>query len=239
MKLYFNGDSHTIGSELPPNSGFAFKLAKLLNATEVENLAVGGNSNDRIIMTTRESIRKWHTEGGRPDLVIIGFSQFLRMDWYWRGEYMTAPSDLLESQECSVADANRFRYHEKIVKQSGARSFMARYFHERIYNLHIELESYAIPHLFFSAVESFQSAIFKDIHKYLTTDYLNTGAPTALHEYDWNNCFYKPYGYNSSFLEWGRDYGYKSTELFHLEESAHTEFAKLLHLYIQDNYSLS
>ena len=116
---------------------------------------------------------------------------------------------------------------------------MARYFHERIYNLHIELESYGIPHLFFSAVEGFQSAIFQDIYKYLTPDYLNTGAPVTLHEYDWKKSYFKPYGYNSSFLEWGRDLGYSITERLHLEEKAHTEFAKLLKFYIDENYSLT
>jgi hypothetical protein len=239
MRIYFNGDSHTFGSELPVGTGFAYKLANLLNAEIMDNKAIGGYGNDRIMRTTQDSLREWIASGNRPDLVIIGWSEFLRMDWFWDGEYLTAPCDLLEPKTCLDADTNRFNYLTKIVKQSGARPFMARYFHERIYNFHQELDSWGIPHLFFSAVESFQSAIYTDIHKYLTMEYINTGDPTNLYHYNWKESYYKPYGNDSSFLEWGISNGFKITQKKHLEEKAHDEFALLLKSHIEENFAIS
>ena len=239
MKIYYAGDSHTFGSELPVNTGFAYKLTKLLDAEMMDNTAVGGYGNDKIMRTCQESLREWLNTGNRPNLVIIGWSEFLRMDWFWHGEHMTAPCDKLEPDTCLEADTNRFKYLEKIVKQPAANAFMARYFHERIYNFHQELDSWGIPHLFFSAVESFQSAIYNDIHKYLNLEYINTGYPTNLFQYKWNNSYYKPYGNDSSFLEWGISNGYKVTAKKHLEEKAHDEFALLLKSHIQEHFRFS
>lgn len=104
-----------------------------------------------------------------------------------------------------------------------------RYQHNQIYNLHCRLEHLKIPHLFFNAVHSFYTLPNNYVYKRLLSaeDYeIEFG--NAIPELDWNDSFWLPYSTIGSFLEWGKENGYKITPLFHLEAKAHHSFAELL-----------
>ena len=240
MKIYFNGDSHTSGSELKPNQAYSYQLANLLDAEIIGNPAIGGASNDRILRTTERDIQKWIETGERPDLVVIGWSEFVRFDWFISGDYKTVNSEELPYQDCLAIDTNRHRYIQQIMAQPAAISFYTRLYHDKIYNLHQHLDYLAIPHLFFSAVIGFKPSLFNDLHKHISMETMSTGDPVNLFEYRWNNSYLNPYtNKDSSFLEWGTNKGYKVTEHFHLEADAHTEYATILKSHLLGNSIIS
>lgn len=239
MKIYFNGDSHTSGSELEPNQGYAYKLAELLNADIIGNPAIGGASNDRILRTTEHDIEKWIQTGDRPDLVIIGWSEYRRFDWYHKGSYKTVNSEELPPIECKSVYKSRHTYINEIMTQPAAISFYTRLYHDKIYNLHQHLSYIGIPHLFFNAVDSFKTSLFSGIHNHFNLETLASGLPLTLFEYDWNNTFYYPYVNESSFREWGITNNYHVTPHRHLEAKAHTHYATILKDYLLENSIIS
>ena len=239
MKIYFNGDSHTSGSELNPGESYSYKLSRLLDAEIVGNPAIGGASNDRILRTTERDIQRWLETGKKPDLVVIGWSEFRRFDWFHKGEYKSVGSEELNNEVCASMNLNRLKYTQDILAQPSAISFYTRLHHDKIFNLHKHLEYIGVPHLFFSAVESFKTGLFYKIHECINLETLAKGDPVNLIEYEWDHSYYHPYLNKSSFLEWGLDNGYKATKHFHLEADAHTEYATILKDYLLEKSIIS
>jgi len=239
MKIYFNGDSHTCGSELIQGEGYSYKLAELLNADIMDNPAIGGASNDRILRTTERDLYRWIETGDKPDLVVIGWSEFRRFDWFHEGQYKSVRSEELDTDTCNDINPERLEYTRFVLGQTAAISFYTRLYHDKFYNLHEHLSYHKIPHLFFSAVESLKTSLLNHIEECVTQRELDTGKPTHLYEYDWNGSYYHPYLNQSSFLEWGINQGYKATYFNHLEASAHTEYATILKDYLLENSIIS
>lgn len=84
MLIYFNGDSNVAGAELddPDNESMAAVISQHFNADRVVD-ALNGASNDRIYDTTLRYIEN----NAAPDLVIIGWSEHWREQWYLDGEF--------------------------------------------------------------------------------------------------------------------------------------------------------
>lgn len=233
MKIYFNGDSHTCGSELrdPENNAYANIIAKKLNATIVGNPAVGGAGNDRILRLTNQYLDECEKTQEFPDLVIIGWSETQRFDWFYDGQYRTYGSweDGLSRETAQTIDSDRAKFHDEFLTDHFSLIGIMRYQHNQMYNLHLRLEHLKIPHLFFNAVQSFHELPSNLVYKKLLSaaDYEKEfSAPVPI--LDWNDSFWLPYSTIGSFLAWGRENKYQVTPLFHLEAKAHHAFAELL-----------
>jgi hypothetical protein len=225
MKIFFNGDSHTQGSELyfARQDAYPYKLAKLFDAEIVGNPALGGASNDRIIRTTEEFLRN----NEHPDLIVIGWSEPNRSDWFVNGKYESMYSeDFPPTQSHKVNDARAKYFISQAWRHHSIEYVMTQYYHEKIFNLHQQLEYLKIPHLFFNAVNSFNSLI--EWHKPFARDQYE------FFKHEWNEVFWNPYEEVGSFLEWGKHNGYEVTPYHHLKEPAHEDFAKVLHDYIKE-----
>jgi hypothetical protein len=241
MRIYFNGDSHTIGSELvnPKENAYAYVLTKKLNAVMVDNPSVGGAGNDRILRLTNNYLDD--CEAGKdklPDLVIIGWSEVCRFDWFHDNAYRTYGSyeDGLSTESAKNTYSTRAKFHEKFLTNDLSSIGIARYQHNQMYNLHCRLDYLKVPHLFFNAVESFYELFDRPVYKTMLNPmtYENEFNKNRLVELSWNNAFWKPYDLDGSFLAWGRNNNYSITELKHLEAKAHHHFSDVLIHYMRE-----
>lgn len=231
MKIFFNGDSHTSGSELyyPTQDAYSYKLAKMLGADEVINPAIGGASNDRILRTTEQYLRECEVNNDYPDFIVIGWTEPSRTDWFVNGKYHSTFSQELTPDETNEIDRERAIYHSGIWGQPEIRNIMAKYYHDKIYDLHKRLEFLNIPHLFFMGVCSFDFDTSPE--RFPDSPIYNN----FMINYDWSNCFWKPYEKAGSFMEWGRTNNYEITPHHHLKEQGHNDFAHILYDYIIKN----
>jgi hypothetical protein len=229
MKIFFNGDSHTSGSELyfPTQDAYPYQLAKLLDGEIVGNPAVGGASNDRILRTTEEYLRDCERTNEYPDLIVIGWSEPTRLDWFVNGKYESLYSEDFPPVESHKVNDTRATHFSQDWRHTSIEYVMTQYHHEKIFNLHQHLEYLKIPHLFFNAVNSFNTLIEKnkpfagDLHNY------------EFFKHEWNDCFWNPYeDEDGSFRTWGLKKGYAETKWYHLSEDAHADFAQTLYQYI-------
>lgn len=223
MKIFVNGDSHTCGSELyfPKQNGYAYQLAKLLRGEIVANPAIGGASNDRIERTTIDFLNECN--GDYPDLIVMGWSDFTRTDWFHNGKFTTYYSEDITPDVAIELDPTRVEYERNYLNNREAYIVLSRYFQSRIYNFHCYLEHLNIPHLFFMGVNGLGDFIHDE--------------DGGVHQFDWNNCFWNPYEPmpNNSFLSWGVSKGYEKTKWLHLSEEAHEEFARVLHNHLLEH----
>ena len=228
MLIYFNGDSNTAGTELeyPEQQGFAAKLSSKFNAA-FTNDAIAGASNDTICRTTREYLNSFLRT---PDLIVIGWSDSAREEWFYNGKYY--PVNSLGVEVPSFADETLYQYWSS---NQGAdevyRSQLSKYWNSRIYQFHLELEHLGIPHLFFNAIESlnYREAFIK---RY----YVDYGKESVLH-FDWKNTFIRPYDVDFSMIQYLGEQGHNQITpgWFHYGESAQDDWATLLYDYIQAN----
>lgn len=231
MKIFFNGDSHTSGSELyyPTQDAYSYKLAKMLGADQVVNVAIGGASNDRILRTTEQYLKECEVNNDYPDFIVIGWTESCRNDWYIDGSYYSTFSQELVPDETYKINEERAKYHWETWRQPENRNIMAKYYNDRIFDFHKHLEFLKIPHLFFLGVCSFDYEISK-IRFPHSPDYDN-----YVFQYDWDGCFWKPYEVDGSFMDWGRANDYEITPYNHLKEQGHHDFAHILYDYINEN----
>ena len=83
MHILFNGDSNMSGEELTNRDQcMASVIAGHFDAA-VTNLAVSGASNDLIYNSTLEYLKT----NPAPDLVVIGWTEHGREQWYFDGEF--------------------------------------------------------------------------------------------------------------------------------------------------------
>lgn len=235
MKIFFNGDSHTCGSEVhdPLINTYSYQLARKLKATQVINPSVGGASNDRILRTTEKYLAECERNNSYPDLIVIAWSEFTRQDWYLDGAYRSLTPDdgipivvYLPELEIDTDDEKkkaRFKYAKTLFQPDIVKDYIARYFQERIYNLHCELNHKKIPHLFFNAHISFN--FFCNMQE--------------LYQHDWQDRFWKPYETYGCFREYFTSIGYEETPYHHHGIAAHTKFADMLYDYIMEHNLLS
>lgn len=254
MKIFFNGDSHTSGSELknPDVDTYCHVLTKLLGGTLMSNPSIGGGSNDRILRTTEKFLYDCDNKKEYPDFVVIGWTETTRMDWFYNGRYRSLNSDDgLDPKTASSVNQERYSYSLRCISHDAGQPWIVRYQHEKMYNLHLELEYRKIPHLFFNGVKSFPQALHASrpgndkLEERIIIDSYNYyfirsfGTLLDIKKYDWNNSFWKPYDIDGCFLQWGLNKGYQPTEWNHHGVEAHYDFANLLFQHIKDTNLLS
>jgi hypothetical protein len=206
MFIYFNGDSNMAGEELEDRSkGMAGVMAKAYGA-EYVNQAVSGASNDRIYNTTLDYLEK----NPRPDLMIIGWTEHGREQWYFNGE-------MHEINQLNVGNRipDQFRrrqqfWLEHIRRNPEWHSIMGYYWHNKIYNLHTMLQEKEIPHLFFNIFFHFRH----DEKQHL----------------NWNGCYHRPYAEGSTYINWCHRQGFSEITpgWQHYDETAHQGWAQVL-----------
>lgn len=226
MILYVNGDSHTAAAEAVNPHAFAeddSNLQYLGRLPHPDNLAVSwgrmlsGNvkavfhcdaesaaSNDRIIRTTRAWLEKNKKEWYRT-LVIIQWSTWEREEWLCQGTYYQVngsgidqvPSDLQEKYKHYVMSID---WQEKTAQA-----------HEKIWQLHQELEQHKIPHLFFNGNNHF-------------------GEIGKAQRKNWGNNYLGPYDPNQTYDAVLKNNGHKTVApgSYHYGRNAHRYWASYL-----------
>lgn len=227
MMLYINGDSNAAGAEAangcafanddntyhsmgrrphPSNEKVSFGavLAQKLGWTRFNDSESAG-SNDRIIRTTREYL-KTH----RPDAVLIGWTTWEREEWYHDGQWWQVNC----SGRDSVPKELRDRYRDWIIAQSQRIHECEMMWHDRIWELHQELDGDGIPHLFFNCYSHFHWI-----------------KSNSFPRYDWKDSYISPYDKSGTYFEWLINQGCQpaSPGSYHFGKDAHKKWAEFLY----------
>ena len=222
LQLLVNGDSNMCGEELEDRSlGIGSQVAQILGA-EVNNLSLSGSSNDRIYNSTIEYI----SGQPRPDLVVIGWSEMCRVQWflddvYRTGEFVEINNLGVGRREYPAEYARRLERWHEVSNNLEFRTHLSYYWHERIYNLHKLLQNRSIPHVFFHAFHDFK------IHH--TEDQL-----------DWSDCFMAPYSWDDTYIHWAERSGYQEITpgWYHFEPAAQRHWAELVVEHVRKHHIL-
>ena len=227
MNIYFNGDSYVEGSELddPTTQSFASKLSAKLGATFI-NQAEGGSSNSLILRKVHEYLYECKKSTVFPDLVVIGWSEPMREDWFFHSTYHsvagTGPRvetfDLLGYQYWARHMNDSFQYLHQ----------MSKFYNRAIHNLHCELTYLKIPHVFFNAIVPLNTA---EIHN---PDSLQDDPLLKL---SWGDNFFYPYDQViMTWRGWALAHNYQEVTpgKFHFKEDCHEAWSDVIYNYIKE-----
>lgn len=230
MILYVNGDSNSAGAEAvnsfcfaeddplyyglgrqphPDNERVSYgcELANMLYAI-LHCDAESASSNDRIIRTTYEHLVgvQGMFNGNKPDLIVIGWSTWEREEWwdpgtnrYWQVNAGGIGHDW--------PDKIKSRYPEYIANLDIQKSMLR--IHDKIFELHQDLDKKGINHLFFNCFEPFSN----------------------LPEFDWGASYLEPYNSEYTYYNWLKAKGFKTVnpESYHFGPDAHRAWAEFLY----------
>jgi hypothetical protein len=208
MKLYVNGDSHSMGHDAGgPNFSYGRYIADALGWDLVCD-AVSACSNPSIIRRTVDHLER----GENPDFIIIGWSSWERETWWaknGRPYHVTSsgldtlPEDLHERYKKWVIESNEDYFQQQKESLN----------HELIWAQHQRLVRLGIPHLFFNCYSHF---FYTDVYK----------KP----KYPWGDSYVDPYNQNMTYYYWLEQQGYKPSnpEYFHYGADAHKAWADFL-----------
>lgn len=206
MKILFNGDSNVAGEELIDRlKSMAGVIANHYSA-ESTNLALSGASNDRIYDTTLQYLNT----NSSPDLVVIGWSEHGREQWYHNGQFHEV-NNLGVGASLPDQLKRRFQFWKQYIQKDEAWfRVMNIYWHNKIYNLHTILTEKNIPHLFFNAFHAFYHQENQQL--------------------DWQGQFFCPYHQNRCYVNWCVEHGFEEITpgWQHFNEDAHRRWGELL-----------
>ena len=233
MILYVNGCSHTAAAEAVVSDCFAVddgkagidrrphpKNLEASYATIVANElgaklvcdAQSGGSNSRILRTTREWIQN-NSDKLVDTVIVLQWTTWEREEWLHNGTWYQVNASGVDW----VPEELKQRYKEYIVDIDwGIKTQQA---HEDIWQLHQELLSKKIRHLFFSG-----HSTFSDIYN----------------RYDWGRYYMDPYIRESSYHNWLAQNGgvYANAKSYHFDAKSHRLWAQYLLQYIHTNQIL-
>ena len=244
MIVYVNGDSNSAGAEAvntfafaeddpmywrlgrqphPDNlqASYGCDIANQLGAI-LDCDAESASSNDRIMRTTEA-----YLEHNKPDLIIIGWSTWEREEWLHDGIYYQVTASGQDSVPAVFAE----RYRDYVLQQDSiTKEAKMLAWHNRIFQLHQELEDRNIPHVFFNCYSDF-GAIKRN---QITTH--NVPTPNHVDCYDWGNSYVGPYDQKMAYYYWLESSGFKTVKpkSYHFGADAHRAWAEFLYQnYIQ------
>jgi len=233
MILYVNGDSHTAGAEAVNPHAFAEddgNLAHLGRLPHPDNLAVSwgkqvglalrasfhcdaesASSNARILRTTRQ----WISGPGKhhPDqLIIIQWSTWEREEWLHNKIYYQVGA----SGTDHVPPALQEKYRHFVINTDW--DLKTQQAHDEIWQLHQELETQGIPHIFFNGNNDFSKI-----------------APN--HRKDWGASYLGPYDPSQTYDAQIRAQGIQTVMpgSWHFGRDGHAVFARKMLEYIIKN----
>jgi len=239
MIVYVNGDSNSAGAEAVNRYAFAeddplyWALGRRPHpdnerasyGCEIANklLAVlhcdaeSASSNERIMRTTNDYLKD-----NRPDLVIIGWSTWEREEWLHNGTYYQVTASGCDSVPAELAD----RYKQYVIDQDSiTKEAKMLVWHDRIFQLHQDLEARKIPHVFFNCYSDF-GAIKRG---HITTH--NVPSPGRVDCHDWANSYVGPYDQSMAYYYWLEKAGFKTVAptSYHFGADAHCAWAEFLY----------
>ena len=202
MILYVNGDSHSAGYEAGGiEHSYGKHLADKLNA-ELICHAKPGCSNDRIIRITKEYLKN-----NTPNLIIIGWTTWEREEWLHNEKYYCVNS----SGHSRLPADLQPKYKEWVLSKDHNSINDERLAHQKIWDLHQELKTKKIPHIFFNCYLNFTNIVlFNDP------------------QFDWGDNYLDPYTKDSPYWHYLTKQGYKSNQHLHFGEDAHQAWANHL-----------
>jgi len=217
MIIYFNGDSNVSGAELdrPDLHSMAACLGRKLGA-HIVNHAIDGASNDRVYDTTMEFLKSFYNT---PNLVIIGWTEFLRMQWFFDSRFYEINNIGVGNQIPPLKQARYDEWKQNVAHDGTYHHYMGRYWHNKIYNMHCLLDHYNIPHLFFNVFNNFD-------------------LPPQEAKVDWGNSFLEPYTDKLIYTKWCAEQGYPEITpgKHHYTPDAHEAWAELMYQHLVTQY---
>lgn len=230
MILYVNGDSHTAAAEAVNSYAFAEddpKLEYLRRLPHPDNLAVSWGrllsenlkavfhcdaesaaSNDRIMRTTRQWMQD-HAKDLNRTLMIIQWSTWEREEWLHQGTYYQVNASGIDD----VPEDLRTRYKEFIANVDW--NTKTTFWHQKIWELHQELESMNVPHVFFNGDSDFSKVSDRQ---------------------DWGSSYVGPYDPKQTFSAMLKQkYDTVAPNSYHFGQAAHRFFARFMLKYCIDN----
>ena len=233
MILFVNGDSHAAAAEAvnphafaeddpryfymgraphPDNLqvSWARRLADTLKTT-LDCQAESASSNQRIIRTSREWLEKNKSYPGEI-LMIIQWSTWERQEWLIDGRYYQVTASGIDD----VPESHQDRYRQYVIdvdwRQVTARA------HQEIWQLHQELESQNIRHVFFNGNNDFAKIPESD-------------------RQDWGVSYISPYDPAMTYDQWLRNNGFDtvSAKSWHFGREAHAAWGRFVLQYIIQN----
>lgn len=236
MILYVNGDSHTAAAEAavphgwacddgdpmiqalgkrphPENDkvSFGYRLSNDLGWGYI-NDSQSGASNDRIVRTTQKFLSEY--EGPESELfVLIQWTTWEREEWLIAGEYYQVNA----SGSDAVPESHQQIYKQWIVDIDW-RAKVEKW-HDRIWQIHLDLKRRNIRHLFFNADMSFCGLLRHDQYQ------------------DWAQCYIDPYSESGTYQKILKKNGFlcRPPHNYHFGIDAHCFWSKYLLQYIVDN----
>lgn len=214
------------GGELDdPADGMSVSLYRRLvpadfHCYQLNNLAENGASNDLIYDTTMRYLE--NPNNPRPDLVVIGWSQFNRIQWYlvdrWNKGAFWEINKLGVGIPVPEEYQNRYQHWKDHVEQGGHWHLVqSAYWHNKIFNLHSMLDHMRIPHLFFNAFDPFVTHHDQ-------------------YHLDWQGCFMGPYEDTYIYTRWCEREGYQEITpgWQHYNADAHDRWASIMYDYMKN-----
>ena len=229
MKLYINGCSHTAAAEAVHPAAFAEddgKYRHMGRKPHPDNMAVSwatvlanklgyelvcdaesAASNDRILRTTTDYISHHNIH---DTLVVIQWTTWEREEWLHEGTWYQVNASGVDMVPRELEQ----RYKEYIVNVDWNQKTQEA--HDKIWELHLELEDLSIPHVFFNG-----HSTFSDIQN----------------RQDWSTSYLDPYDRNQSYNAVLRNNGfeYKNPQSYHFGADAHSFWADFMLQYLQRN----
>ena len=230
MNLYINGCSHTAAAEAVHPAAFAeddWDFLHLGRKPHPKNLEVSyatlladklgyiltcdaesAASNDRILRTTTDYVSHHSVH---DTLVIIQWTTWEREEWLHEGTWYQVNA----SGQDMVPKELEQRYKEYIVGVDWRQKTQEA--HDKIWELHLELEDLEIPHVFFNGNSDFGS--IRDRR-------------------DWGKSYIGPYEPNLTFnnILKNNGFGYVHAESYHFGADAHSFWADYMLQYLNDNH---
>ena len=227
--LFVNGDSHAAGAEAATPHAFAeddqfyhalgrqahpdnarvswgCELANQINAV-LDLAAESASSNARIMRTTREWLDQ-NSDHLSDALIIIGWSTWERQEWV----IDEVTYQITASGDDWLPPDHHDRYRQWIADLDWRAVTCEA--HDRIWQLHLDLESRGVRHLFFNGNNSF----------------------SRIHDTKpWGDCYIKPYEDLGTYDAILRANGYKTVtpKSWHFGADAHCFWANFLLQYIE------
>lgn len=231
MILYVNGDSHAAGAQAVNDYAFAnddFTKVALGRKAHPDNLAVSwganlskmlalalvcdaeaGCSNERILRTTYDYINKINQK--QHTFVAIGWTNWTRTEWF--DEDLNEMIQINASFD-NTATPNLKRKFKQYVARLDFKQKQIEW-HDKIWQLHLDLNERNISHLFFNANDD-----LKDV-------------PNSIRK-DWNNCYLNPYS-PDNYINLCTSAGYIHNEWYHFKQDAHLFWAQHLFNHLTAN----
>lgn len=225
MILYVNGDSHSAGAEAVNSYCFAdedINYRHLGKTHHPDNLkasygqvlannldykltcdAESGSSNTRILRTTYSYLEKT-----TPDLIVIGWATWERQEWMFGEKYYQFSAGMNSANlPKEIAEV-----YKKWVVTRTQQHIYCKYWQERIWQLHQNLISKQIPHLFFNTFSNLLS--FKE-------GAIPCGSEVT--KLDWRDSYLDPYSQQETYWNWLSELGYQTVNKnsFHFGADAH------------------